>query len=104
MTDGDALLAAILAEPDEDTPRLMYADWLEEEGRRERAEFIRTQIALARTPERDVVPWNPRVVALRATEKRILALRFAEWIAAMRELRAARRTRHERAVPPRVRR
>jgi len=30
VTDGDALLAAILAAPDEDTPRLMYADWLEE--------------------------------------------------------------------------
>ncbi|HUR52974.1 MAG TPA: TIGR02996 domain-containing protein, partial [Gemmataceae bacterium] len=84
MTDGDALLATILAEPDEDTPRLMFADWLEEEGRRERAEFIRTQIELARTPERDVVPWNRRVVALQATEKRILALRFAEWVAAMR--------------------
>lgn len=32
MTDGDRLLAAILAAPDEDTPRLMYADWLEENG------------------------------------------------------------------------
>jgi len=32
VTDGDALLAAILAAPDEDTPRLMYADWLEEQA------------------------------------------------------------------------
>jgi uncharacterized protein (TIGR02996 family) len=30
MTDADALLAAILAHPDEDTPRLAYADWLDE--------------------------------------------------------------------------
>ena len=43
MSDRDALLAAILAEPDEDTPRLVYADWLEENGEPERAEFIRIQ-------------------------------------------------------------
>lgn len=29
-TDESALLAAIAAHPDEDTPRLMYADWLDE--------------------------------------------------------------------------
>lgn len=29
MNDGDALLAAINANPEEDTPRLMYADWLD---------------------------------------------------------------------------
>lgn len=47
MTDGEALLAAILAHPDADTPRLMYADWLDENGQGERAEFIRVQIAIA---------------------------------------------------------
>lgn len=30
MTDRDALLKAILATPDNDLPRLVYADWLEE--------------------------------------------------------------------------
>ena len=29
MSDRDALLAAIRAQPDEDTPRLIFADWLE---------------------------------------------------------------------------
>ena len=48
MTDGDALFASILASPDEDTPRLVYADWLEENGQHARAEFIRVQIELAR--------------------------------------------------------
>jgi uncharacterized protein (TIGR02996 family) len=43
MTDGDALLAAILANPDDDMPRLAYADWLEENGDEDRAEFIRLQ-------------------------------------------------------------
>ncbi|MBA4068200.1 MAG: hypothetical protein C0501_31765 [Isosphaera sp.] len=43
MSDEDALLAAILADPDDDTPRLVYADWLDEHGRHDRAEFIRLQ-------------------------------------------------------------
>jgi uncharacterized protein (TIGR02996 family) len=30
MTDGYALLRAIEAEPDDDTPRFVYADWLDE--------------------------------------------------------------------------
>lgn len=46
MTDRDALLAAITANPDEDTPRLIYADWLEEHDEAERAEFIRLQCQL----------------------------------------------------------
>lgn len=32
MDDGTALLAAILAQPRENTPRLMYADYLDENG------------------------------------------------------------------------
>lgn len=50
-TDREALLAAIIAQPDEDTPRLAYADLLDETGGDEnaaRAEFIRLQIASAR--------------------------------------------------------
>jgi uncharacterized protein (TIGR02996 family) len=47
MSDEDALLAAIAAHPDEDTPRLAYADWLDEHDRPIRAEFIRIQCALA---------------------------------------------------------
>lgn len=48
MTDETRLLRAILAEPFEDTPRLMYADEIEARGERERAEFIRVQCELAR--------------------------------------------------------
>jgi uncharacterized protein (TIGR02996 family) len=53
MDDGPALLAAILAHPDEDTPRLVYADWLQEHGDAERAEFIRLQCELARDDAED---------------------------------------------------
>jgi uncharacterized protein (TIGR02996 family) len=54
MSDETALLAAIRANPDEDTPRLVYADWLQEHSQPERAEFIRLQCAAARLPEGDV--------------------------------------------------
>lgn len=47
MSDRDALLHAIAARPEEDTPRLMYADWLEENGEPERADFVRTQVLVA---------------------------------------------------------
>jgi uncharacterized protein (TIGR02996 family) len=53
MTPHDALYAAICAQPDEDTPRLVFADLLEEEGDPARAAFIRKQVALARVPEYD---------------------------------------------------
>src|SRR5262245_27966022 len=58
MSDEDALLAAITAQSDEDTPRLAYADWLDEhadatpdpELARVRAEFSRVQVERLRCP------------------------------------------------------
>lgn len=50
MTHADAFLQDILAHPDDDAPRLIFADWLEEQGdaaSAARAEFIRVQCALA---------------------------------------------------------
>jgi uncharacterized protein (TIGR02996 family) len=41
-----ALLAAIVAQPDEDAARLVYADWLQEHGDEEQAAFIRDWISL----------------------------------------------------------
>lgn len=49
----DALYRAVCDHPDEDTPRLMFADLLEEDGDPDRAAFIRTQVELARAPEYD---------------------------------------------------
>jgi uncharacterized protein (TIGR02996 family) len=48
-----ALLAAVLASPADDLPRLVLADWLEERGEGERAEFIRHQIHAHNTGERE---------------------------------------------------
>jgi uncharacterized protein (TIGR02996 family) len=55
MTDPDAeaLLRAIVRHADDDTPRLVYADWLEENGRAEEAEFLRVQCGLARAAPDD---------------------------------------------------
>lgn len=57
MSEETALQAAIIAKPDEDMPRLAYADWLDEnkpdelpspaESASARAEFIRVQCRLA---------------------------------------------------------
>jgi uncharacterized protein (TIGR02996 family) len=49
----DALLQEVCANPDEDGPRLVYADWCEENGRPERAEHIRAQVEAARLDEDD---------------------------------------------------
>jgi len=46
LTEADAFLADIIANPADDFPRLVYADWLEEQGEAQRAEFIRVQCRL----------------------------------------------------------
>ncbi len=48
-----AFFDALREQPAEDGPRLIYADWLEEHGEPDRAEFIRVQCALARLPDDD---------------------------------------------------
>jgi uncharacterized protein (TIGR02996 family) len=49
-TDAEylALMRGILETPADDAPRLIIADWLEENGEDQRAEFIRVQCELAR--------------------------------------------------------
>ena len=63
MTDRERLLRAILDNPEEDTPRLMYADEVEAD-QPHRAEFIRVACELARTPEtvETVEDWPVEVV------------------------------------------
>ena len=56
MSLEKGFLDAILREPGEPTHRLVYADWLEEQGDAERAEFVRAQCALARLDDDDRRP------------------------------------------------
>jgi uncharacterized protein (TIGR02996 family) len=52
MADEPAFVPAILANPTDEGPRLVYADWLEERGD-PRGEFLRLQTALMGMPRKD---------------------------------------------------
>lgn len=54
------LLDAIAATPDDDEPRQVYADWLDDQGRHDEAGRIRQQLALAQADEPD---WDALVAA-----------------------------------------
>jgi uncharacterized protein (TIGR02996 family) len=70
-----ALIAAIHAHPLDDAPRLVYADWLDEAGRPDRAEFIRVQCELALLPA-----YDPRAAALSTREAELLAAGRKDWL------------------------
>jgi uncharacterized protein (TIGR02996 family) len=77
MTHDDAFLQGIIESPDDDAPRLVYADWLDEHGQPERAEFIRAQIDLAGRPPRD-----PRRPPLEKRQRALLRKHGARWFLA----------------------
>jgi uncharacterized protein (TIGR02996 family) len=70
-----AFRRSILEAPDDDAPRLVYADWLDEHGESERAEFIRLQIRLTRTP-----PHDPDHRALKSVVDEIGQAHHVEWV------------------------
>ncbi len=77
-----ALWAAIRANPADDTPRLVYADWLQEHGDEARAEFIRVQCALARIgPDRR--KHRKERPTLEARQQKLLRAHY-EWAAPFR--------------------
>jgi len=80
VSEHDALLATIAMNPDEDASRLVYADWLDEHGDPERAEFIRAQIAEhpnAHTKD-DLPP--AQVAALAVRKRELLERNRARWL------------------------
>jgi uncharacterized protein (TIGR02996 family) len=76
---GDDLLQAIIDNPDDDALRLVFADWLEDHGELERAEFIRVQIELAKLPNVD-----GRRPELEQRETELLARNESEWVKPIR--------------------
>jgi uncharacterized protein (TIGR02996 family) len=74
MTDAAALLAAVRQAPNDDAPRLVYADWLDEHGQPERAEFIRVQCQLAAIPK-----YDSRSQPLKAREQDLIRRHGTEW-------------------------
>ncbi len=79
MNPETGLLRTIAREPEDDAPRLVYADWLEEHGQTERADFIRAQIELATLTEDSP---RRRELAFRARE--LLDRHEDEWVAPLR--------------------
>jgi uncharacterized protein (TIGR02996 family) len=59
QSDYAALLRAVLEAPDDDAPRLVMADWLEDHGEPGRAEFVRVQVELARSKRGPRQHWEP---------------------------------------------
>ncbi len=87
MDHADAFLEDIVAHPDDDAPRLVYADWLEDQddpAGRARADFIRVQYALAELP-----PGDLRRVPLEQRQRDLLLAHEAEWTAGLRDLGVA---------------
>jgi uncharacterized protein (TIGR02996 family) len=66
MTEEEALIAGIHANPLDDLPRLVYADWLDERNRFVEGEYLRLVAALAKpgTPVDMRQPHSVRVVAI----------------------------------------
>jgi uncharacterized protein (TIGR02996 family) len=73
-TAEEAFLSDIRANPDDDGVRLIYTDWLQENGQPQRAEFIRVQVELARLADDD-----PRREALADRQDELLAAHGDEW-------------------------
>jgi uncharacterized protein (TIGR02996 family) len=87
-----ALYAAVFADPADDWPRMVYAHWLDEQGRSDHAEFIRAQLALAgigpcRKPPLCRPPYcvacrtfgAPHVQYLRRVERELLTANRHRW-------------------------
>jgi uncharacterized protein (TIGR02996 family) len=70
----DAFLRAIIERPDDDLPRLVYADYLDDVGDHTRAEFIRVQCELAKLSDDD-----PRRPALEDREHELLQEHEPAW-------------------------
>jgi uncharacterized protein (TIGR02996 family) len=90
MSDAEmraAFLADVINKPDDDTPRLVFADYLDDYGDeddRARAEFIKLQRDLARagvtgTPEAPSEPVCPETLKLLKREAELLRLHRHAW-------------------------
>jgi uncharacterized protein (TIGR02996 family) len=71
----DAFVKAIRTNPDDDTARLVFADWYEEHGQPERAEYVRAACRLARMPLAD-----PHYPALQRRCLDLYAAHHADWV------------------------
>ncbi|MBY0456074.1 MAG: TIGR02996 domain-containing protein [Gemmataceae bacterium] len=76
MTEREAFIHGIAANPYDDTARLAFADWLDEHGEHPRAEFIRVQVELE--PIRDKYE-IPRAAELHKRENELWNAHHNQW-------------------------
>jgi uncharacterized protein (TIGR02996 family) len=77
---GASLERAVVESPDDDAVRLVYADWLDDNGDPDSAEFIRLQIRLAGMSAND-----PGRAEARRCEQELLAAHADEWLRPFRK-------------------
>ena len=94
MTQEEAFIQAIREAPADDAPRLIYADWLEEHGQADRAEFIRIQCRLARRSDSDANLVAALAVALRSRADGLMRIHWNEWVGPLRDIVGPRRDRY----------
>jgi uncharacterized protein (TIGR02996 family) len=81
MTETErSLLDAVLENPDDDLPRLVYADYLDENGDPKRAEFIRAQIVISQAVQRNDYDSDEFAEATKRTIKAGIAT-MRKWLA-----------------------
>jgi uncharacterized protein (TIGR02996 family) len=91
----DAFLADIAANSDDDAPRLVYADWLDEHGDPERAQFIRAQCRLA-----TMGPCDPERFGLELDQEALLERHVRKWLRPLPKIGA--RVEFARGFPHRL--
>ncbi len=79
--DGEAIFRAIRENPSDDMPRLVYADWLQENGQPERADFIRLQCEVWH-----LCPAYPNITEARMAASRLLKEYGDQWHAELPDI------------------
>jgi uncharacterized protein (TIGR02996 family) len=82
VTHEEAFLQAIQETPDDDVPRLIFADWLDENDQSARAELIRLQCRLA-----GMASGDQERPGLLLRERALLDAHAADWLGAFHEPR-----------------
>jgi len=95
MIHNEGFLRAIAERPDDDALRLIYADWLDDHGELEYAEFIRVQIVLAQNSDAKGEVPSSELARLRSRERSLLSRNRTRWLQPLRDLGACGRVHGE---------
>jgi uncharacterized protein (TIGR02996 family) len=94
MSTESGFLSEIRERPGDDAPRLVFADWLDDQGDADRAEFVRAQVRLAALPEWDAARFDLEERALD-----LLAEHRERWLAHLPKWARAEELTFRRGLP-----